>query len=77
MMSSLMPSEKYSCSEISAHIVESEDCDGRLVSDNWSLNVGLGFIYGHDDRVTIFGNDAEYLDRPGDVLDGLLPATRF
>ena len=36
--------------------------------------MGLGFVYGHHDRVTVFGDDAEYLDRARDVLDGLLPA---
>jgi hypothetical protein len=30
--------------------------------------------YGHHDRVAIIGDDAEYLDRPRDVLHGLLPA---
>ena len=29
---------------------------------------------GRRDRVAVFGDDAEYLDRPRDVLDGLLPA---
>src|ERR1035438_6331410 len=33
-------------------------------------------MYGHHDRVAIIGDDAENLDRPRDVLDGLL-AARF
>ena len=38
------------------------------------LNANFGFMYGHHDRVAIIGDDAEYLDRPRDVLHGLLPA---
>ena len=38
------------------------------------LNAGLGFVDGHRNGVAVFSDDAEYLDRPRDVLDGLLPA---
>ena len=36
--------------------------------------MSFGSIDGHHDRVPVFGNDAEYLDRVRDILDGLLPA---
>ena len=69
-----MPSAKNSCSGLAAHVDEGQDGDRRLVGDDRGLNMGLGFIHGRRDRIAVFGDDAEYLDRPRDVLDGLFPA---
>ena len=38
------------------------------------LNARLSFTDSRHDRISVFGDDAEHLDRSGDVLDGLLPA---
>ena len=57
-----------------AHVDEGKHGDRRLVGNRRSLNTGFGFTDGRRDRIAVFGDNAEYLNRPRDVLDGLFPA---